>query len=200
MLRKAEVPLIEDDIYGDLSFRATRRVAAKSFDREGGVIYCSSFSKTIAPGFRLGYVLPGRHFDALVQQKFSANIATGALPQRAMAELLRRGLYPPTLRHAASIYEQRIQRIRHLVLRDFPQGTRVSRPTGGFVLWVELPRQIDAMQLYSRARSRGITISPGAIFSPRGHYRHHFRLSAGAASVDALTEPIATLASLAKGG
>ncbi len=197
MLNSAGVPLIEDDIYGDLDYESPRLPAAKAFDREGGVLLCSSFSKTLAPGYRIGYVVPGRHFEGVLRRKFLGNIATAGTPQVALAEFLRRGSYETVVRRATHTYRQRTERLRQLVLQHFPEGTRVTQPRGGFVLWVELPEHISGVVLHDRAIAEGITVTPGVIFSARGDYSHHIRMSAGQVEGETMEVAVRRLGELA---
>jgi DNA-binding transcriptional MocR family regulator len=197
MLQRAGVALIEDDIYGDLGYEATRLPAAKSFDSDGNVLLCSSFSKTLAPGYRLGYVVPGKYFDELLRHKFLDNIATAATPQVALAEFLQKGGYERVVRKATRHYQQRTERLRQLVLQHFPEGTRVTQPQGGFVMWVELPEHINGAALHDAALQAGISVTPGVIFSPRGDYVHHIRMSASMVALERMSDAVALLGRLA---
>jgi len=196
MLAAENVPLIEDDIYGDLSYDTPRLPAAKSFDCHGNVLLCSSFSKTLAPGYRIGYVVPGKYFDAVLKRKFLGNVASAGIPQVALAEFLRKGSYERVVRKAALHYKQRTDRLRQLVLQYFPEGTRVTQPQGGFVLWIEMPEHISGVALHDRALAAGISITPGVIFSPGGDYQHHIRMSASAVDGDAIDRAVKTLGEL----
>jgi DNA-binding transcriptional MocR family regulator len=184
MVAKADVPLIEDDIYGDLSFQQPRLPPVKFFDHSGNVLLCSSFSKTLVPGYRIGYVLAGNWAEQLRHLKLLGNIATAGVPQVALAEYLQRGGYDRLVRQAAQTYRWRSEQIRTLVLKYFPPGTLVTRPQGGFVLWVEMPAQIDCVELHDLALLAGISVTPGVIFSPSGDYRHHIRISCGQLAVE----------------
>ncbi|MFO7593839.1 MAG: PLP-dependent aminotransferase family protein [Pseudomonadota bacterium] len=197
MLAKARVPLIEDDIYGDLSFDRPRLPTVKSFDREGNVLLCSSFSKTLVPGYRIGYVMPGKWLDKVRHLKLLGNVATAGLPQVALAEYLQRGGYEKLIRESAHHYRWRSEEIRRLVLKYFPEGTRVTQPQGGFVLWVEMPPQVDCIRLHDRALRAGISVTPGVIFSPRGDYRRHIRISCGQLSAEEAERAVRKLGELA---
>ena len=198
MLVKYEVPLIEDDIYGDLSFSGERPRTVKAFDREGQVLLCSSFSKTLAPGYRIGWVSPGRFQTEVERLKSVCTIGTATAPQMAIAEFLTNGGYDHHLRKIRRIYMRQIWSMSQAVGKFFPQGTRITRPAGGFVLWVELPAGIDSLLLYEQALKAGITIAPGPIFSVRQDYRNCVRLSAAYWS-DQIEKAIATLGNLAEG-
>ena len=178
LLARYDIPLIEDDVYGDLSFAATRPVSAKAFDRKGLVLYCSSFSKTLAPGYRVGWIVPGRFQRQVEQLKALFNIATASPNQFAMAEFLGNGSYSHHLRVLRRVYARQTARMRDAILRYFPPGTRVSSPKGGYFLWVELPEGHDSLKLYEAALGTEISISPGTIFTLGKRFANCFRLNA----------------------
>jgi DNA-binding transcriptional MocR family regulator len=174
------IPLIEDDVYGDLAFAATRPKPAKAYDTDGSVMFCGSFSKTIAPGWRIGFVAPGRWRERVELLKFSLNVATPTLPQRAIARFLAGGSYDRHLRTLRETLAGITARTAAAVAEAFPAGTRVSHPTGGCFLWVEMPDGIDALALHARALDAGVSIAPGPIFSPTQGHRNAIRLSCAA--------------------
>jgi DNA-binding transcriptional MocR family regulator len=173
------IPLIEDDIYGDLAFGPARPRPAKAFDAEGGVLLCGSFSKSLAPGYRVGWVAPGRFRERLELLKFATNVATPTLTQRAIAHYLRTGGYDRHLRALRSALEEIVARVGAAVGEAFPPGTRVTRPRGGCFLWLELPPGVDALELHARALDAGVAIAPGPIFSPTQAHRNYVRLGCG---------------------
>lgn len=195
LLERHQVPLIEDDIYGDLSHSDNRPTVAKAFDKTGNVILCSSFTKTLAPGYRVGWVAAGRYQKQIERGKMLTNVATPSPTQLAIAEFLANGGYDHHLRSIRRAYARQVAIMADAVGRHFPEGTRVSRPKGGFVLWVEMPKQVDALQLYEQARERGITIAPGQIFSLEGKYQNCIRLNAACwnARVEAAIETLGDL-------
>ncbi len=178
LLARHEIPLIEDDIYGDLTFDNERPTAAKSFDRSDTVIYCSSFSKTIAPGYRIGWAIAGRYQAEMERIKMIMNIAPASPPQLALAEFLATGGYDHHLRSIRRVHARNMSHMADAVVRYFPAETRMTHPSGGFILWVELPEGTDAITLYHRALEQGISIVPGPLFSLSSKYSHHIRLSA----------------------
>jgi len=178
LLAEHDVPLIEDDIYGDLIFGNDRPIAAKSFDRKGLVIYCSSFSKTIAPGYRVGWTIGGRFQKEMERLKMMINLATASPTQLALAEFLATGGYDHHLRAIRRIYARNISQMTELIARHFPPGTRMTRPRGGFILWVEMPEGVDSLQLYQQALQQGISITPGPLFSLSEKFGNYIRLSA----------------------
>ncbi len=174
---RAGVPLIEDDIYGDLGHRQQRPGIAKAYDTGGNVLYCSSVSKTLSPGLRVGWIAPGRFREQVLHRKYVTNLATPTVPQLAVADLLESGRYDRHLRQMQGEFARAVQRMTAAVSRHFPAGTRITRPEGGFVLWVELPDSVDSFALSSRALQEGVSIAPGPIFSATGKYRNFIRLS-----------------------
>jgi len=196
MLAARKIPLIEDDIYGDLSFSDTRPRAAKSFDREGLVILCSSFSKTLAPGYRVGWVAPGRFLREIEHQRMINTLAPASPTQMAVAEFLATGGYERHLRRVRRIYEKQLGQMLEAVRRNFPEGTKTTRPEGSFIFWVELPENVDSMELYRQARAKGMSIAPGPIFSNSGKYRNFLRLNAAhwSAKIERALETVGRLA------
>lgn len=197
LLARHEIPLIEDDIYGDIFFGNERPLAAKSFDRKGLVIYCSSFSKTLAPGYRVGWAVGGRFQPEMERLKMMVNLATSSPPQLALAEFMASGGYDHHLRSLRRIQARNISLMADAVARDFPSGTRMTRPMGGFILWVEMPEGTDALELYQRAMEQQISTAPGPLFSLSGKYRNFIRLSA-AYWDDKIAQGIKTLGQLAR--
>lgn len=177
LLAENDIPLIEDDVYGDLAFGTTRPLPIQSFDKKGLVIYCSSFSKTLAPGYRVGWVSPGRFLDNILQIKALLNIASASPTQIAVAEFLANGGYARHLRTFAKIYAQQMVQVREAVLRYFPLGTIVNPAKGGFMFWVELPECFDTYKLYEAALREGISIAPGMLFTSGDKYGNCLRIS-----------------------
>lgn len=198
LLAERGLPLVEDDVYGDLAFDGSRPRPAKAWDRDGLVILCGSFSKSLAPGYRVGFVVPGRHHDAIERLKFATNVASPTLPQRAIARFLASGAYDRHLRGLRSHLEEIVARTSAAVAESFPVGTRISRPHGGCYLWVELPTAVDALQLHSRSLAAGVAISPGQIFSPTGSHRSCIRLNCGEPWSPRIAAAVSTVGALAR--
>ncbi len=177
-LNKAEVPLIEDDVYGDLGYGSKRIPAARSFDTSGMVLYCSSLSKTLAPGYRLGWTVAGRYQDEVQKLKTLTNLASPATLALGAAYYLQGKTYERSLRPLRREYARRVRAMREEILTHFPVGTRVSDPRGGYVLWVELPPSIRTLELYKVARQHGVIYAPGPLFSAGNRYGNCLRLCA----------------------
>lgn len=197
MLASKDIPLIEDDIYGDLPYGPRRPVTAKSFDQKGLVLLCSSFSKILSPGYRIGWTAPGRFQKKVDRLKLMSTMGTGTLPQLVLAEFLNRGRYDRYLKSIRTAYQSQAQLIAEGVGKYFPQGTRVTRPSGGVVLWVEMPPSVDAVELYRRAFEKKISIAPGNIFSCKKQYRNFIRLNCGQIWSDRLDRALLTLGQMA---
>jgi DNA-binding transcriptional MocR family regulator len=177
LLAARDLPLVEDDVFGDLSFAGDRPPCAKAFDRRGLVLTCGSFSKTLAPGWRVGYLLPGRHLERALLLKFALNVSTSAGPQRAVARFLESGSYDRHVRRLRAALQASAERMIAAIAASFPAGTRVSRPSGGLALWIELPPAVDALDLYERALEAGVSVTPGQLFGPAGGFEHFIRVS-----------------------
>lgn len=179
LCRSKNVPLIEDDIYGDLPFSGPRPRTCKSFDTEGNVLLVTGCSKTLAAGYRIGWTVPGRWYAKIDKLKSLTSVATATPTQWAIGRFLETGGYQRHLRSLRQRLADQVGAMAETVARSFPEGTRVSRPAGGFVLWVELAEDADTNLLYDRAIPEGIVFSPGEIFSASGRFRNALRLSAG---------------------
>lgn len=177
LLEQYQVPLIEDDVYGDLYFGEKRGLAVKAYDRQGWVLLCSSLSKTIDPQLRVGWVLAGRFYEKILHRKFVNMLSTPILPQLVCADILSRGLYERHLRQAREAYRLRYLRLVDLVAEHFPAATRISRPQGGLVAWLELPKTINTTELYYIFQKRGILFAPGEMFSLSQRFCHCLRLN-----------------------
>jgi DNA-binding transcriptional MocR family regulator len=171
------MPVIENGVCNELYYGDTPPTTLKAHDDQGGVLYCASFSKSVTAGVRVGWVLPGRYRQQVERLKFRHTPATPAVPQLAIAEYLGRDGMDLHLRGVRKALAQQADMLRALVLRCFPVGTRVSRPQGGYLLWVELAESVDTLRVYRAALERGITIAPGRIFSNAGRYTNFMRLN-----------------------
>jgi DNA-binding transcriptional MocR family regulator len=201
ILARYKVPLIEDDIYGDLCPPGERRpVAAKAFDTGGQVLLCSSTSKTLAPGLRVGWIAPGRFREQILQLKTNQTLACPTITQLAVAEFLEHGSYDAHLRKIRIFFANQVQLFSSAISRYFPSAIRVSRPQGGFVLWIEFDSKLDTTALAALALNQhGIAIAPGCIFSANGkNFRNCMRISCGHLWSARMEQAIRTLGALAK--
>lgn len=178
LLGKHRIPLIEDDVYGDLGFAPQRPSTCKGLAPHADILYCSSFSKTLAPGLRIGWVAAtGERRERIEYLKYVTSIASPTVPQLAVADLLGTGRYERYLREVRGRYASAVARTSDAVMKSFPEATRISQPQGGFVLWLELPEGTDSFALARRALRKGVSIAPGTLFSASGKFGNFIRLS-----------------------
>jgi len=196
LLRRHQVPLIEDDVYGELHFDRQAPLCSKAADSDGLVMHVSSFSKCLAPGYRLGWVAAGRYAEAIRRQKLATSLATSVPVQIALADYLRQGGFDKHLRQLRRRLAEQAATLVAAVEQHFPEGTRLTRPQGGYFLWLELPPQVDALRLHREALARGISVAPGPIFSAKREFAHHLRLNFGHPAGDAQLAAVATLGRL----
>lgn len=173
------IALIEDDIYGDLHFGPQRPWPIKAFDTAGNVMLCSSFSKSLSPSLRIGFVAAGRYRPAIALQKTITSGGTNPITQNVLAEYLASTAFERHLRSLRRAYEQQVAAMQASVSRHFPAATRISQPQGGFVLWVELPENVNTSLIYERAIAENLAYVPGELFSASGMYRNCLRLNCG---------------------
>ncbi|MBB3195450.1 aminotransferase-like domain-containing protein [Roseateles terrae] len=197
LLESHRVPLIEDDVYGELYFSRRPR-PAKAWDRSGLVLHCSSFSKSLAPGFRLGWAAAGKFAQEVGRRKLMSTLATPVPIQEGLSEYLQRGGYDRHLRQLRQTLAQHQQQVLRGIARHFPAGTRVTQPEGGYFVWVELPSQIDALELHRLALSHDISIAPGHLFSADHRFSHHLRVNFGHPDHPKVEASLKTLGQIAK--
>ena len=179
LVQRFDAAVIEDDVYGELAWEYPRPSTIKSLDMDGRVLLCSSFSKTLAPGLRVGWVAPGRYRDRVLHMKYIVTGSTATQPQYAVADFIRQGHYLPHLRRMRQLYQRNYETFNCWVRHYFPCGICVSRPQGGFLMWVELPEAFDAVRLNRELRESHIQIAVGSLFSASGKYRNCLRLNYG---------------------
>ena len=179
MLSERDIPLIEDDLYGDVFFGQSRPRPCKAFDEAGGVLWCGSVSKTLAPGYRVGWIAPGRFKEAVIRRKHIHQISTPTLNQEAIANFMENDRYENHLRKLRHELHGNSLRFIQAIMDYFPDDTRCITPQGGFMLWVELDKRIDTANLYRRAMQEKISIAPGRMFTLQDQFRNCMRLSYG---------------------
>lgn len=195
--KQHRLPVIEDDLFGDLAFQEPRPHTIKFYDREGLVLLVSSFSKILGPGYRVGWVHAGHWQSTVEQLQFINTVAAPSLPQQVIAKFMESGGYERHLRRVRTLLADRLQMTSQAVARYFPPGTRVTRPAGGFLLWVQLPQSVDAIRLYQKALQQKIAVVPGPMFSATGRFGNCIRLSCGLPWSQQLDDSLAILGSIA---
>jgi len=179
ILEEFDTVLIEDDVYGDLRFDGVRPVPAQFLSNSARIITCGSFSKTAAPGYRIGWVVSDHFLDEITRLKRAYSCSSGLLQQLTLADFLASGNYSRHLKALRPVLKCNADRMSAMVAEHFPADTRTSKPAGASVLWLELPNNIDSEQLFDDAIAAGISIAPGQIFSPSNRYSNFVRLSFG---------------------
>jgi DNA-binding transcriptional MocR family regulator len=198
LLCEYDIPAIEDDVYGDLHYGDRRPKPLKAWDTDGRVLLCSSFSKTLAPGLRVGWCAPGRYLERVRRLKFTNSLGTPVVLQKTISDFLRNGGYDHHLRSIRRAYQNQLHLFSQSILRHFPEGTRLSRPSGGFVLWIELPPGIDTLRLHRDAVKHHISTAPGALFSLKDRYRNCLRMNCGLPWSELIESSVRTLGELAR--
>ncbi len=196
LLTGREIPIIEDDIYGELYFGRSRPATLKSFDSKGMVLHCSSFSKTLSPGLRVGWCMPGLFLHKVKRLKLYGSISSPPLTQEVLSRYLANGNFDRHLRRLRITLQRQMTDLILAVARYFPAGTRISAPQGGLTIWVELHKMTDSLELFRRALAAGITVLPGIICANTTAYRHCIRISCGQPYNDVLDRGLRTLADI----
>jgi len=198
LLARYQIPLIEDDVYGELYYGSRQPLPAKAYDQHGLVMHCGSFSKCLAPGYRIGWVAPGRFAKEIEQLKLMTTLSASLPAQAAIADYLQTGSYDKHLRKLRHALEAQLASLNEAVRLHFPADVRVSRPQGGYFLWLELREGFDTLVLHRLAANQGISIAPGPIFSASRQYRNCIRLNFGSPWSPAFDQALAALGALVK--
>jgi DNA-binding transcriptional MocR family regulator len=183
-------------VYAELYFGQQAPLCSKAEDPTGLVMHVSSFSKSLAPGYRIGWVAAGRYARSIQRQKLSLSLATTIPVQISVADYLKQGGYENHLRHLRSTLATQEVALVQAIERYFPSGTKLARPQGGYFQWLELPSQVDTLVLHQQALNEGISIAPGPIFSAKREFSHHLRLNFGHPDSQRLDAAMAILGQL----
>lgn len=190
LLEKHNVPLVENDVYTELQFDLRHVRASKAFDKKGLILHCGSFTKSLAPGYKIGWVAAGRFRDKVIDLKFVTSLGTNTPTQAAIAHYLQYGSYDRHLRKLRSVVQSRITDMMKAVETYFPTSTRFTQPKGGYVLWIQMPEKIDALSLFHTAAMSNIGVAPGPIFSASRKYKNFIRLNCSHAWSPAIEQSI----------
>jgi DNA-binding transcriptional MocR family regulator len=174
-----QVPLIEDDIYGEMYFGKSRPRTCKSFDENGMVLLCSSYSKSLAPGYRVGWCLPGKFKEEIIRLKLISTVSSATPTQHAIAKFFQTGRYDLHMRNLRRILHGQCLRYTQAIAEYFPDDTKVSRPLGGYVLWLEFPLSVKVIDIFYLAAEARISIAPGQLFSRDSRFTNYMRISFG---------------------
>lgn len=207
LARQFDCQIIEDDIYGEMPVennlaikggKEPTNTVIKTYDTDDRVMYCSSYSKTVGPGLRIGWCIPSRNKKTVIQAQTFSTMAASSLPQLTMASYLKNGHYDKHLRGLRHLVTENIKLFSQAVQLYFPLGTCLSIPAGGFILWVCLPEKVSSIELLHRAQEESISIVPGEIFSNTDHFRNYIRLNCATPWNDEVKQALARLGQLTK--
>ncbi len=198
ILNQHQIPTVIDDVYHELYFDETPPRLLKSFDKYGLIMHCGSFSKSLAPGYRVGYVAAGRYAEKVNRLKLMSTLSTSVPSQAAIANYLQHGGYDRHLRKLRHVLACSQASMLSAIAKYFPKNIAVTKPEGGYFLWIELDKRIDSLQLYKIALANGICIVPGAIFSASHRFNNCIRLNYGQVWSDKLELAMQKLGSLIK--
>ena len=198
LLAAKEIPLIEDDIYGEMYFGKTRPLTCKSFDENGLVMLCSSVSKTLAPGYRVGWCIPGRFKSKIINIKLMHAVSSATPTQAAIGHFFETGRYDLHMRHLRKALHTQSLRYIQAINQYFPADTKISQPQGGYVLWIEMNKKINSFELFKKAMKQNISIAPGQIFSTDGRFSNYIRISFGIPYDEVIENSIKILGEIVK--
>lgn len=196
MLAARDIPLIEDDVYQDLHFSRDRPLPAKTFDNGGRVMHCSSFSKTLAPGYRIGWAAAGRYADRVQRLKLMTTLSASSPAQAGIADYLEHGGFDRHLRKLRGALQAQLVPMEAALARYLPDDVQWVTPDGGYFLWLQLPAAVDAMALHRLAIGQRISIAPGPIFSAKHAFQNCIRVNFGHPWNAKIDEAIRTLAAI----
>ncbi|CAG4998162.1 2-aminoadipate transaminase [Dyadobacter sp. CECT 9275] len=198
LLAEKNIPLIEDDIYGEMYFGKKRPRTCKSYDKKGLVMLCSSVSKTLAPGYRVGWCIPGRFIEKVIHLKLSHTVSAATPTQAAIANFFETGRYDLHTRKLRKALHTQSLRYIQAISEHFPEDTKISRPQGGYVLWIELNMKVNAFELFEKAILEKVTFAPGQIFSTDGRFSNYARISFGAPFTSKIDDSLKKLGRLVR--
>ena len=196
LLNSHGVPLVEDDVYAEVYFGRERPKPIRHWDQRGDSLLCSSFSKCLAPGFRVGWVVAGPHAERVQRLQLMSTLSTNVPSQLALAEMLRQGGVDAHFRRLRHTLAQRQQQMRAALQRLLPDEVRISSPDGGYFLWLALPAHFDSRALHAKALGSGFSVAPGALFSSQGQHNHCLRLNSSHPWSEQLEQALTRLAAL----
>ncbi len=172
LLQEFDTPVVEDDVYGELYYGDRRPKPLKAWDVDGRVILCGSFTKVLAPGLRVGWCAAGRYLEPVRRLKMANTMGTPLILQKIICDFLRMGGYDRLLRSLRRIYARNLSLYAQAIRRSCPAGTCLSRPEGGFVLWVQFPKSVDTVRLFHEALEHDVSVAPGILFSVQQRYNN----------------------------
>ncbi len=180
LANRFDMPIIEDNINTELFYTQKRPSLLKAFDRNNLVITCTSFSKTVAPGYRIGWIIPGPNFmERILKLKAAISVSNSTLDQQIMARFMSLGNYDRYLRSLRSKMQKQVREYHSAIKSKIRNGIKINNPAGGILLWIEMLNGADGLEVYQTALENKISILPGTIFSTSGKFRNFIRIGCG---------------------
>jgi DNA-binding transcriptional MocR family regulator len=198
LLTAKGIPIIEDDIYGELHFDTLRPPPLKRFDPNAMVLYCSSFSKCLSPGLRIGWAIPGRYHERVQRLKLNHSIGQPPVTQWLAYHYLQSRSFDRHLRKLRTRLKHQISNTAQAIARYFPANTKISSPMGGVALWVQLDERIDSLRLFRRALEAKVAVMPGIMCASGDAFANCIRICCGLPYDDRIERAIRTLGRLIK--
>jgi DNA-binding transcriptional MocR family regulator len=177
IVSRLDIPLIEDDVFAELGHGFNRPKTIFSFDHQGRVLLCSSFSKSLSQDLRVGWLVPGRYFLKARDYKYASTLGTSSLQQWALADFLQGKQYERHLQSVSINYGKKLCLFKEMIKELFPKETKMTQPKGGYLSWIKLPGSLDSLRLYDLALQQGISITPGRLFSVSPRFNNYIRLN-----------------------
>lgn len=190
------IPIIEDDLYGECSFNNKNYHPLKYYDYADIVLYCSSFSKTLSPGSRIGWLIPSQYKLQCESIKIAETFGGPVIVQAAMADFLHENGYEYHIKRLRKFISVQTHQVKQFILKYFPSDIKVTNPQGGYFLWIELNKNINTMELFHEAIKNNISIIPGPVFSTSNKYNNCFRISCGSPITEKIEHGIKKLAKM----
>ena len=173
-----QIPIVEDDAAGELFYTKNHPSSIVSYDRNGYVLFCSSFSKIFSDAFHLGWIAAGRYTEAVLECLRTAGTQVSALIQVPISIYLQSNSYQVHLRRIRKTYKQRVENMLKDIRAFFPHCPFISNPEGGYLVWVKLPNKLSSMELYKELLPYNLSVMPGKFFSTDDRYLDYIRLCA----------------------
>jgi len=199
LANKFNIPVIEDNPYGELRFEGVRPPAIKSFDTEGRVAYLGTFSKTFCPGLRIGWVCAQPEIlQKYIIVKQGADLQTNTMSQRELDKFLSEYSLPEHVERIKDVYRKRRDLMLKTIKETFPSEVKYTVPEGGLFTWVSLPKHMDAKEVLKAALEQKVAFVPGGSFFPNGGQENHFRLNYSMMTEEKIVDGITKLGNVLK--
>ncbi|MDX1738540.1 MAG: PLP-dependent aminotransferase family protein, partial [Alphaproteobacteria bacterium] len=172
-------PIIEDDVFGECSHIKNRPVPIKSYDKEGAVLWCGSFSKTLSAGYRVGWLAAGRYRDSIANDIINMSQFVSVPMQLGLADFLNSGAYRRHLNKFRTELQVNVNKMYNYLCATIGHNCKINKSSGGYAFWIELPESVDSLALFKKASENNISLLPGYMFSSSDKFASYIRLNSG---------------------